>query len=412
MIGLIDGNNFFASCERVFQPRLNNKPLIILSSNDGCVIARSNEAKALGIQMGTPLFKIKGLLSTHSINLLSSNFALYGDLSRRMMTLIRQTVPHMEISSIDEAFIDMKGLENPLEMSRQLQQTILQGIGVPTCVGMGNTKTLAKLANHIAKKSGVPVYVLHPHQIPSHIEVGDVWGVGSQMQEALHARGIRSVVQLQQVDPRWMRQRFSVVGERIVRELQGVRCLLMHQAHDAKQSIQISRSFGRSVTSLEDLHEAVAIHIERLGEKLRDEKLMTNQVMLDIQTSRFHANKVQGSNLVAWDVPTHDTQTLLRAILPGVQQLYERGVHYKKAGLVAMNLITSGQKPYKRNLFGALPTSPPAVSHALDAINKKYGKRKVHFGASGMGEARDWMVKCDHQSPHYTTRWEDLLKVG
>lgn len=415
MIGLIDGNNFFASCERAFQPKLHNKPLIVLSSNDGCVIARSNEAKKLGIPMGAPLFTLKDLIQKNRVHILSSNFALYGDISRRMMTLIQQTLPRVEISSVDEAFMDFKGVNKPMDLSQTLHNSILKGLGIPTCVGLAPTKTLAKLANHIAKKNQVPVFLLQPHNLPQHILVDDVWGVGHQMKEALYSRGICTAVQLQQVDPRWMRQRFSVVGERLVRELQGITCLPVQNTTDQQQSIQVSRSFGKAITRIEDLHEAMAIHIEKLGEKLRQNQLYTQQITLFLKSSLYPTSTKNISESPSYFVnlnhPTQDTHTLLRALLPYVKHLFKQGSSYKKAGLVAMNLIPTSQAQQKYSLF-APPVSPClSTSQALDTIRKKYGRGKLGFGSLGMPSLKDWMVKCDHQSPHYTTRWEDLPTV-
>lgn len=410
-IGLIDGNNFFASCERSFQPKLQRKPLIILSSNDGCVIARSNEAKALGIGMGVPLFTIRDIVQKNGVEMLSSNFSLYGDISKRMMGIIQQKVSRVEIASVDEAFMDMKDVADPLEFSGGLHEAILKGLGLPTCIGLSCTKTLAKLANYLAKKRQTKVYKLEPHEIPNDIKVEEIWGVGRQMARTLHERGVNTARQLQEVDPRWMRQRFSVVGERIVRELQGLQCLSIRGAADAQKSIQVSRSFGQPVTKVEDLCEAVAMHVERLGEKLRQERVSTDHVTLFVRSSSFHKAYDHASHQIMLDWPTQDTQVLLRAVLPYVDHLFKQGTRYQKAGLLAANLIPSDQTP-QRKMFLNAAVRPTSVSRVLDAVVGKYGRGKLGFGSLGMPALRDWMVKCNHQTPHYTTRWKDLLTVG
>ena len=429
MYALVDGNNFYVSCERVFRPSLNGCPVVVLSNNDGCAVARSNEAKALGIKMGAPWFKIKHMAESEGLVALSANFALYGDLSDRMMSLAAGLGPHQEIYSIDESFIDVTGVRGDLtERSHKIRSRILQWVGIPCGIGIGATKTLAKLANHIAKTAE-----RKPGSYPAHLsqvanlaemtapelevvlaatEVGEVWGVGRRIGQQLKDAGIHTVLDLTRLDPAMVRSRWSVVLERTVRELQGTPCIDLDQAPAPKQEIACTRSFGHPVTELHHLAEAMTDFASRAAVKVRKQGSLAGHVLVFVRTSPFRQEPQYSRSItVPLRRPSADTGILVNAALSGLERIFLPGFNYAKAGVMLLELRPDSHQQVELALEddegqelerGRLMTS-------LDELNGRFGRGTVLMGSAGLaGEQRAWSMKQERRTPAYTTCWEDM----
>jgi DNA polymerase V len=418
VFGLIDCNNFFVSCERVFRPDLLNKPVGVLSNNDGCFIARSNEVKELGIPMGAPLFKYKNLVDQHDITLFSSNFTLYGDMSSRFMSLIESLVPRLEIYSVDEAFIDFSCIDNVYGLAESIRQQALTCLGLPTCIGISQTKTLAKVANYLAKKKSFynGVCILESasdiEKALKSIDVKDLWGVGRKMAVRLQHNRIKTGYDLQQADPRWIRQQFTVIGERLVHELNGISCLSLNDAPQPRKSIQISRSFAGYITAFDDLREIVAAYATHLGKKLRKNDLKTAHILVYIRTNPYNNahSFYQESVTLSLPVAINDDVSLIKACAKALAKIYKPGYLYKKAGVMALDLAPEVNE--QRNLFasdGAENTKMDKLSAIMDNINQKYRSEIVHMAACG--NKLSWKDRKDKKSPAYTTSWKDLPLV-
>ncbi len=418
MFGLMDCNNFYASCERIFRPDLEDQPVVVLSNNDGCVIARSNEVKALGIPMGAPLFQVQNILHQHRTTIFSSNFALYADISQRVMGLLEALVPHVEIYSIDEAFIDFSGIASLQETALYIRQKIRKDIGIPTCIGIGKTKLLAKIANHVAKKNPQfqGVYVLDEenkmNSILNQLAVEDLWGVGRRIAERLKSYGIHTALQLKGQDPRWMRQHFTVTGERLVLELNGMACIPLELELKPRQSMQVTRSFAKGVTCFDVLRENVASYATRLAEKLRVHNLKTRHIVVYIRTHTFKKNQryYQNSFLVTLPHAVQDDSRLIKASIQALENIYKEGYVYQKAGIMALDLIP--QTITQFSLFDQENADNPKIqklTQAMDLINKCYGRGTTHMAACG--KRLVWKDKKAKKSPAYTTSWADLPKV-
>ncbi|MBM3468772.1 MAG: Y-family DNA polymerase [Alphaproteobacteria bacterium] len=419
MIGLLDANNFYASCERVFRPDLMHQPIAILSNNDGCIIARSHEVKALGIPMGAPYFQVKKILDQHRAVVFSSNFSLYGDMSCRMMTLLDALVPRMEIYSIDESFVDFSGIKDISKLVHHIKNHIWYSLGIPISIGVGETKTLAKVANQVAKRKGKgpSVHILKGEsaidEALQNLTVRDIWGIGRRMSERLLGFGIYTGLQLKQVDPRWMRRQFTVMGERLVQELNGISCLSLEDVRDPKKSIQVSRSFRSPIRELEDLRSVVASYAMRLGEKLRSDGLRTKNIMVHIRTNIFQKNSPQYRNhtVVTLPNPVEDDINLVKACTRALEDIFKEGFGYHKAGVMAFDLL-SQEDNVQFDLFSSLPTEDQGrkeLFQALDSLNKRYGSGTVSLAACG--NKPRWRDGKKNVSPAYTTRWKDLPKV-
>ena len=415
MIGLIDCNNFYVSCERIFRPDLQNKPVIVLSNNDGCAISRSNEVKALGVSMGAPLFQIQRLLEAHQTAIFSSNFALYGDISSRVMQLVESLAPKIEVYSIDEAFIDFSGLADISKTALHIRQQIATCIGIPTCIGVAPTKTLAKVANHIAKKNPTRhgICVLKDEaEIDAALqglEVNDLWGIGKQIASRLNRIGIRTAYQLKKTDPRWMRQNFTVVGERIIHELNGISCLELESEAQARKSIQVSRSFAKKLKDFDPIREAIASYASRLAEKLRHHELKTDTVMVSLCTNRFQEEnrKYYNSTVIKLPKAVNDNYSIIKASIQGLEAIYKQGYDYQKAGITALDLIPITQT--QQTLFdqpSAEDHKPDNLSMALDHLNKRFGQGTVHMASCS--PKMEWQDKKERKSPSYTTSWQEL----
>jgi DNA polymerase V len=417
---IIDGNNFFVSCERVFNPALNNKPVIVLSNNDGCAIARSNEAKALGIPMGAPFHTFSHLIKPHRIKIFSSNFELYGDLSNRMMQILQTFTPDIEMYSIDEAFLNLAPLTcvDFTVLAQSMYDTILKQIGIPITVGIGPTKTLAKVANRVAKKQKIPFQILAtPAEINAALKqtaIGDVWGIGRNLTLKLRQQGMYTAHDLASKDPRWARKTMTVVGERLVRELQGFSCLPLNSIEPDKQSIQVTRSFGVRLTERGDIEAAISTHATRLGEKLRKQNLVTPVISVFCRTSPFsNTPYYKGIGTIGFDIPTHDTPTLIKAAIKALGQAFKAGFIYQKAGIYAHGLVPK-DGPKQKILFQKKTADSSknnfSLCNSIDAINQRFGKDTAFWASSGIRPRH--VMKQNQRSPRYTTRWSELKWVG
>jgi DNA polymerase V len=417
LFALIDCNNFYVSCERVFQPALWGKPVVVLSNNDGCVIARSEEAKALGIPMGLPAFQLADLLQVHPIEVFSSNYTLYGDMSARVMTTLAQWTRDVEVYSIDEAFLHLSALPSDAlaAYGQTMRTTIHQWTGIPVSIGIGTTKTLAKLANRLAKRSaearGV-VTLTSPAAVEATLAqtpIEDLWGIGPGYTRRLKAHDIRTALQLQNVNDRWVRQQLGIVGLRIVWELRGISCLPLERCPPPKQSLMVSRSFGRPITALTEMREAVATYTTRATEKLRRAQRAAGVLTVFLMTNRF-ADEPQYANSVTIPLPvaTQDTAELIQYAFRGIEQLFHEGYRYKKAGVILTALVPAHQ--VQTHLFDQHDRErSQRLMAALDALNTQWGTGTVRYGAVGLQPR--WRMRCGRRSPRYTTRWQELVVV-
>lgn len=430
MFALIDGNNFYVSCERVFRPSLEGRPICILSNNDGCVVSRSNEAKALGIKMGAPWFTVRHMEESHGLISLSSNYALYGDMSDRVASLTAGFGPRQEIYSIDECFVDLEGVRGDhLERGHRMRQRILDWVGIPCGIGIGRTKTLAKLANHVAKtaerKPGIYPAALarvcdfsrlaetELADIFSLTEVGDVWGIGRRISAQLNEGGIHTVADLLAIDAATLRRGWSVVLERTARELRGVSCMSLEDVAPDKKEIASTRSFGRVVTSKEQLVEAVSSFCTRASEKLRVQQSLAGQVHVFIRTSPFRKTDPQYSRSITVPLrrPTCDTAKIVNAALLGLDAIFRPEYRYAKAGVMLVDLQPDTIKQHELELDEA-PKDAGKLMSALDTLNRRYGRGTVGIGSAGAAKAkRDWTMKQERRTPAYTTCWEDMPRV-
>lgn len=427
MYALVDGNNFFVSCERLFKPSLKGRPVVVLSNNDGCAIARSNEAKALGIKMGAPWFEIKHLEESDGLIALSANFALYGDLSDRMMSLAAGLGPGQEVYSIDESFIDLTGVRgNLVERSHKIRARILQWVGIPCSIGIGTTKTLAKLANHIAKTTELQPgsYPEHLAQVcnlaalePAELEsvmaatpVNEVWGVGRQISKQLKDGGITNVLDLTRLDAAMVKGRWSVMLARTVRELQGTPCIDLDHAPAPKQQIACTRSFGHPVTELKDLNEAITEFASRAAVKLRKQGSLAGQVLVFIRTSPFRKDpQCSRSSTVPLHRPSADTAVIVNAALAGLRAIHKPGFNYVKAGVMLMALQPDAVQQLELDLQDDDVKDRGRLMATMDRLNQRFGRGTVLLASAGLAnDKRCWSMKQNRRTPAYTTCWEDM----
>ncbi len=426
VFALVDCNNFYASCEKLFNPRLKDRPVVVLSNNDGCVVARSAEVKALGIPMGVPWFKIQDDAKRHGIVAFSSNYALYADMSNRVVEVLSGFAPNFEVYSIDESFLELSGVPLPngglAAYGTQIRQRIADWLGLAVCVGIAPTKTLAKLANYCAKKGlagadGVCNFnALTQDELTTlfdRIEVGEVWGVGRKINARLEAMGIRAVRQLRDTDAETIRSRFSVVLERTVRELRGVSCIGLEEVVPDRQQIMVSRSFGHLVHDLAEMEEAVASYIARAAEKLRSQDSLAGAVQVYIRTNIFKPEAPQYQRGVTIPLPaaTDDTRVLTRWALRILRRIYRPGFGYHKAGVMLLDLRPTGNRQFslldvQGGEGGARSDQLMAV---LDGVNQRYGRGSLRLAAEGVD--RSWRMRRGNLSPGYTTDWTGLAVV-
>ena len=422
MFGLVDCNNFYASCESLFDPHLRGRPLVVLSNNDGCVVARSKEAKAIGVPMGAPWFKLREMSQQHGIVALSSNYALYADLSNRVVEVLSAFTPNLEVYSIDESFLDLTGLvgRDLVQYGQQIRARVLQWLGLPVCVGIATTKTLAKLANHVAKKRSSYAGVcdlsrlsgLELDTLCAEIDVGEVWGVGRRIEERLARMGVRSVQDLRQSDPDQIRAQFSIVLERTVRELQGEPCLALAEVAPPKQQIMASRSFGSPVFELDELREAIANHVSRAAEKLRAQQCQAGAVTVMIRTNSFKPEEPQYQRTVTIPLaePSADTRALLVAAHQVLEAVFRAGYAYKKAGIMLSEITPVAGSQTSLFTSDAEKERSAALMSTMDAINRKWGRGTL-VPLAAKGKASGWKMRRDRLSPAYTTRWDEIPRV-
>ncbi|MGI9212878.1 MAG: Y-family DNA polymerase [Methylococcaceae bacterium] len=421
MFALVDCNNFYASCERVFNPSLRGRPVVVLSNNDGCVIARSNEAKALGIPMGAPYFKYAGFMRQQNVAVFSSNYALYGDMSRRVMQVLADCAPAIEVYSIDECFLDFTSMPMDItEHSRQIVSRVLRYTGIPVSIGIGPTKTLAKIANRLAKKgAGIhgPVFdwnhITTPEDVLTGIAVEDVWGIATGLGSKLKAMGIEHAAALKEADTKKMRRVFGVVMERIILELRGISCLPLETIAPARKQIMTSRSFGEKLTTLPELQAAVTGFASRAGEKIRTNALKAQALSVFIETSRFDPTQAYYSNAatLGFDDPTQDSGVLVKQALRGLEHIFRQGYAYQKAGVILFELTPEAQQ--QATLYGAPPHEnkhSKALMDVLDRINQKYSRGTIRYGSECLH--RRGQMKTRFKSPAYTTHWPDIPRCS
>jgi len=421
MLALCDVNSFYASCEIVFRPDLKGRPVVVLSNNDGCVIARSAEAKTLGIKMGEPFFKQKDMFRRFGVVCFSSNYELYADMSNRVMTTLEEMSPRVEIYSIDEAFCDLTGVRNCRNLEdfgREIRATVLKNAHLTVGVGIAQTKTLAKLANHAAKKwqrqtGGVVDLsnVDRQRRLMSLVPVEDVWGVGRRISKKLNAMGIRTALDLADADIRFIRKYFSVVVERTVRELRGEPCLELEEFAPAKQEIVCSRSFGDRITYYDEMRQAICSYASRAAEKLRGEHQYCRFISVFVKTSPFALNEPYYGNQAGTKLltPTQDTRDIIGAAIRCLDAVWKEGYRYQKAGVMLGDFFSQGVA--QLNLFddNAPRANSEKLMEVLDKLNGKDGRGTLYFAGQGIQPL--WQMKREMLSPRYTTRFSDLLIV-
>ena len=403
-IALVDCNSFYVSCERLFNTSIIKKPVIVLSSNDGCVISRSTEAKTLGIKMGEPYFKVKKIVKENNVKIFSSNYSLYGDISRRVMKTLKQFSPKIEIYSIDEAFLDLSSIKDKdlLEYGSIIRKTILKWTGIPTSIGIATTKTLSKIANHVAKKDSLGVInLINTQQIDKilkKIKINDVWGVGRQLTKFYIKNGINTAYQLKKMPDAWIKKNTNVFGGRTVMELKGLSCISLETYQEKRKNCCVSRSFGRKVTKLEELNESVTTHCLNAAEKIRLDNQTTKKITVFIRTSPFQKDKNYYVNSKDIDLPirTNDSIELVKQALIALKYIYKKGYKYQKVGIIfsALNDVDI----YKKNLFSLINSEEKRkkLMKAIDYTNNKYGRNALSIAHAGL--KKKWNIKRQHYS--------------
>ncbi|MBN1495083.1 Y-family DNA polymerase [Candidatus Peregrinibacteria bacterium] len=448
IFALIDCNNFYVSCERVFNPKLENVPVAVLSNNDGVIIARSNEVKKLGIKMGTPAFKCRDIIEKNNIKIFSSNYVLYGDMSSRVMMTLAQFTDDIEVYSIDEAFLSLKeredeiaqrfvfdekndekkfkdragriGMETSFALfGREIRKTIKKWTGIPVSVGIARTKTLSKIANELVKKdteyNGVlDISNLTDKQIDEYLEkisIEDVWGIGFRTAPMLRAHGFYTAKDLKYVDDRWVRKLLHITGLRTVHELRGISCIAFENERKPQQTLASTRSFGRPILSLKELKEAVSTYAIQAAERLREQKLIAPFMNVFIHTNYFNENQARYNNSlgVQFSQPTNDTRVLIKEACRIIDKIYKPGYLYKKAGIILFNLMPETQ--IQLNLFHAYEQDKKAarLMKAVDKINDQNGRNTILFAAAGI--KKPWKMNSRIVSKRYTTRWNEIIEA-
>lgn len=413
MFALVDCNNFYASCERVFKPNLKNKPIAVLSNNDGCIIARSNEAKALGLKMGEPIFKKRDIVYKHNIHLFSSNFALYGDISKRVFDVVISQVPFYEMYSIDEAFLDFKGIKNPYGFGVQLKKKVKKYVGIPISIGISHTKTLSKVASYIAKKSRDSVCLLdkkeHIDSILKSLPIDKIWGIGTRYAIKLKRYGIYKASDLIVCDENWIRKTLNVTGLRMVQELKGTPHFNLKFKRERKKSICTSRSFALEVKDYTRMSEYVSMFSSRCSEKLRMEGGCAKSVSVFMYTNMFKPKERQYSGHISmnFDTPTSDSISITKLALKCIKKIYKNGYSYKKAGVTLSGIISKNE--VQLNIFDSEDRiRSNNLMKTLDVINGNIGRDILKLGSSGINK---WKIGKEKLSPSYTTNWSDILTI-
>lgn len=415
MFALIDGNNFYANCERVFRPDLRGKPVIVLSNNDGCAVAMSLEAKALGIKPFAPYFQMAALCKANNVQVFSSNYCLYGDISARVVETLRRFAADIEIYSIDEVFVRPLDLFGTLQQyGQQMRAAVWKEVRIPVGVGMAETKTLAKLANRAAKKINALNFVcvvennIQREWLLKKTAVGDVWGVGRRISAKLNAMGIISAYDLSKANTKHLRKHFSVVLERTVEELNGISCLDLEEVAPQKKQIYCTRSFGEKTESLDEILQATSSYASRAAEKLRKQNHYVKTLHVFLQTSAYDEKSILKNTTIQLPYPTDDTRIIVKYARFAVSKLYEEGYRFQKSGIGLIEIVD--KKFVQQDIFHAGQSEKSdRVMGVIDSINKKYGKGTVLTAAEGV--EKRWAMKQEHKSPAYTTRWDELPLV-
>ncbi len=416
---LVDCNSFYVSCERVFAPQLRHKPVVVLSNNDGCIVARSQEVKDLGLPMASPVFKLRHLIRRYRIHTFSSNYTLYADMSRRVMDTLMGFSPEIEVYSIDEAFLTFTGMEHVdlNEYARMIRDTVVQWTGIPVSVGIGPSKTLAKLANRYAKKNrecqGAFNITDHPNidAILESVQVGDVWGVGRKYRDKLNKVGVYTARQLRDLPDKWARAHMTVVGLRMVHELRGIPCYEVEPEIDPKKGIVTSRSFGKPLEEEEHMSEAVAAYVARAAVKLRRQHSVASCLTVFIITNPFRKEQPQYANSASWNIepPTADTPQLIAIARKLLNRIYRSGYKYKKAGVMLTGIRPDGE--FQLDAFDTAFTDDrrQKLMETLDQVNGRYGMHTLSFASEGI--RKPWQMKREKLSRRFTTNWNEIPVV-
>ena len=417
MYALVDCNNFYASCERVFNPSLQKKPVAILSNNDGCVIARSDEAKALNLPMGAPIFKWKNFCKHHNITILSSNYPLYGDMSARVMTILEQFTPNVEVYSIDEAFIDLTGFDqrNFNEYGKSIRQRILKWTGIPTCVGIAPTKALCKVANKIARKfpketGGVYVIDSEEKRLKAlkWTAVKNIWGIGHRLEKRLLLKGCKTAFDFTQLSDDWVRSNFSITEWRLKKDLEGIPTIGF-EIKEIKRSIATTRSFEQSYSDIENITERISTFAAQCASKLRAQKSSCHMIIVMLRSDRHKKNAEQHSTskTIVFSYPTDSTLNITKAAIEAIKTIFKKGINYKKAGVIVTGLVATNN--HQLNLFlHENPKHKPLMS-AIDHLNKKFNPTTIKLANQDL--QRTWKMKQEHLSPKYTTKINDIITI-
>ena len=413
MIALVDCISFFASCEKVFRPDLRNRPVIVLSNNDGCIVAASPEAKRIaGLKMFSPYFQQEDLIKKHDIQVFSSNYTLYGDLSSRIMNLLHTFSPEVEVYSVDEAFLNLEGFKDLRGYGKKIKDTIYRGVSIPVSVGIAKSKALAKVAIRVARNNG-GVYVLDTRDkidaALKNTDVRDIWGIGSQYSKKLWRSGINTAYKFKEMNDSFIRKKFTVVGLRLAQELRGIPCIDLELSTPLKKGITSSRSFGKPVETLKEMKEAVSSYVTTAAEKMRSQNLSANHLSIFITTNRFKDEPQYWSSFTGnLPVNTDITGELISYGLKYLERIYKPGYRYKKAGVMLTDLVPSSR--FQADMFDNISFDRRARKHkfmnVIDNINKRWGSNSVYYASSGIN--RTWFMKRKLMSPYYTTRWDEL----
>ncbi|MDC0553804.1 Y-family DNA polymerase [Flavobacteriaceae bacterium] len=418
MFALVDCNNFYASCERVFNPKLEKKPIVILSNNDGCVISRSNEAKALGIPMGAPAFKYDPLLKKNKVHVFSSNFPLYGDMSNRVMNILSSYTPNIEIYSIDEAFLELKGFENYNleEYGKEIRKTILKWTGIPVSIGFAPTKALAKVANRISKKFDKKtkgIYAIDSEEKREKalrwLKIEDVWGIGFKHATRLKNYQINKAYDFIKLPDDWVRKQMSVIGLRLKKELEGKSVLSLEENRSPKKAIATTRSFEKNLTCFEDLKERISTFSICCSEKLRSQKSNCNSIYVFVKSNRHQKNKLQYRNGIVMTLPygSSSSITISKYAVEGLKKIYKRGIEYKKAGVIVLGLVPNSR--VQLNIFEKENPKYQILMKTLDFIKKKEGSNKIKLASQDL--KRVWKMKQTKLSSRYTTELNEIISL-
>lgn len=418
MIALVDCNNFYASCERAFNPNWNNRPVVVLSNNDGCVIARSNEAKALGIKMGVPAYQIKNEIERYGIGVFSSNYTLYGDMSNRVMTMLSSYSPNIEVYSIDECFLDFSGFEryDLKEYGEEIVRTVSKGTGIPVSMGIAPTKTLAKVANKFSKKykgyKGVCIIDTEEKRIEAlkRTEIGDVWGIGYRHTKRLSVYGVSTAYDFSLIPRNWVRQQMTVVGERTWKELNGESCIDLELVAPDKKQICTSRAFGETISEIEGLEEAVSSYASICAGKLRKQRSCAQALMVFIHTNNFREDQPQyfQNCVVKLPVSTNGTQEIVHYALIALRNIYRKGYFFKKAGVIIMDIVPDSA--IQQNMFDNVDRErQKKLMKVVDRLNSGFNRNNLTLAVQG--GRRKWKLKQELLSPCYTTRLSDIINI-